>query len=163
MAPDTMVGAAARIDRIDLVTGLAVTSVGVAIILLLPAEVGGATFAAVGNMTSPALFAALSGMALVLLGVALAGRSLMRRTPCTPFVVGQPLRVLAASGVLVAGVAGTFVVGLLPSAAAIVILLGLVFGYRRYWLLVLIGAVCPIVVYVLFERMLLVLLPRGWF
>ena len=49
--------------------------------------------------------AAAPVLALVLLGVALAGRSLIRRQACTTFEVDQPLRVLAASGVLVAGVA----------------------------------------------------------
>lgn len=156
-------GIARTVDHVDLATGLAVALAGAAIIVLLPSQIGGETIAALSNMNSPAFFAALSGVGLLLFGSVLAARSVFRSAVRIDFVIERPFRVAAAAGVLVAGVASTFVFGLLPVSAAIVLALGLVFDYRRYWLLALIAAACPVLVYVLFERMLLVLLPRGWF
>ena len=73
------------------------------------------------------------------------------------------LRVLLGFVILFASWGATFWVGLPLSSAFIILVFGMLFGERRYWLLILLAAVLPLVLYYFFTHVAKVPIPLGDF
>jgi putative tricarboxylic transport membrane protein len=147
----------------DLVVAVVAGGLGIATLVLVPHQIAGQSLAAIGNLESPAFFPVLTGAVMVISAGALAVRALVaaRAThgprvtfPRFPFV-------LAVAAVFVAFAAGTHLIGMLPSAVAVILGLAYLWEFRDWRILVPVAVLVPLAIYVLFEKTLLVILPRG--
>lgn len=157
----------------DILTGLVVLGFSVGLLALVPAQVGGAGLDAIANMRSPAFFPVLAGASMALLSIALILRGavaeiLARREPDTttadadmwPDMPDRRLALLVGA-LLFASVVSLPRLGYMTTVGALMLGLALAFGYRRWWLLIVLCTVTPIGIFVTFEAVLRVLLPRG--
>lgn len=112
------------------------------------------------DVRTPAFFPLLAGILLLTLSALLGLRSVLRRRGAG-IAITNPWRLVACSLALGLATVGIFTVGLLPTAFLLVIALASVFDYRSYRLTFLVALACPLAVYLLFEVLLQVPLPRG--
>jgi hypothetical protein len=149
--------------NVDLVVALVAGGLAVATLLLVPYQVPGESLVAIGNLQSPAFFpvftgtvmlAAAGGLAAQALLAARAGHGPRVRFPRAPFV-------LTVAAVFVAFAVGCHVIGLLPSAVLVILVLGRLWEFRDWRILIPVAVLVPLAVYLLFEKALLVILPRG--
>lgn len=157
----------------DILTGLVVLGLSAGLLALLPAQVGGAGVDAIVNMRSPAFFPVLAGAAMAILSITLILRGAVaeilaqRETVATSADVDMwhdaPDRrlVLLVSTLLFASVASLPRLGYMATVGTLMLGLALAFGYRRWWVLIVLCTVTPIGIFVTFESLLRVLLPRG--
>lgn len=157
----------------DILTGLVVLGLSAGLLALLPAQVGGAGLDAIANMRSPAFFPVLAGAAMTLLSIALILRGAVteiRAQRKTVATTADPdmrsdmpdLRwVLLVSTLLFASVISLPRLGYMATVGALMLGIALAFGYRRWWVLIVLCTVTPVVIFVTFESFLRVLLPRG--
>lgn len=157
----------------DILTGLVVLGLSAGLLSLVPAQVGGAGLNAIANMRSPAFFPLLAGAAMALLSIALILRGAIaeiraqRRTVATtvdadmwPDMPDLCLVFLVAA-LLFASVVSLPRLGYMATVGALMLGIALAFGYRRWWVLIVLCTVTPVVIFVMFDSVLRVLLPRG--
>ncbi len=138
-------------------------ALGIGVLAAVPTEVPGATLASISDMRSPAFFAIVNGGFLIFCGAVLLVKSLVGKDAGSR-PAGEPpalSRLLAVSFLLVVYVIGIRTLGMVVSSVVMMAVMGLVLGYRNFRLLIPIALVFPMVVYVLFEKVLLILLPHG--
>jgi hypothetical protein len=153
------------VDWTDLLVGLIVLGLATGLLVLLPSQVGGETWRAIGNMRSPAFFAVLAGgfmgglaLLLILRGL-LAGHAGGRGVTAP----GDLRGLFMAAASLMLGVAATPIAGYSVAAALMMAGLSLAFGYRRLGIVLILALAVPLGIFVVFEGALRVLLPRGPF
>jgi putative tricarboxylic transport membrane protein len=138
-------------------------SLALATLALAPSQIPGETLAAAGNLQSPAFFPILAACVMAILSVALVIRAAAQER------TGQGLRISFPHAPTVASVAGLFIIfaastylfGLVNSAVVIIAAIALVMGYRDWRVLVVVALLVPLAIYLLFQRLLLVILPSG--
>lgn len=158
-------GTARGVDWTDVVVGGLVLALASGVIALLPSQVGGESWRAIGNMRSPAFFAVLAGALMGGLAILLILRGLIAggaggRGVTRP---GNLPRLLFAGGALAGGALATPVAGYPLAAALMMAGLSLAFGYRRIGVVLVLAIAIPLGVFTVFESALRVLLPRGVF
>lgn len=138
-------------------------ALGIGVLWLVPTQVPGATLAAVSDMRSPAFFAIVNGGFLVCCALVL-----MLRTVLGGGAEGEPVapprafrRLIAVLVLLVLYVAGIRTLGMVVASVAVMPAMGIALGYRRLSVLIPVALIFPLVIYVLFEKALLILLPHG--
>ncbi|WP_291296235.1 tripartite tricarboxylate transporter TctB family protein [Elioraea sp.] len=135
--------------------GVAGASLGTAVLLLVPAQVPGATIAAIGDMRSPAFFPVLAAI-IVLAGAT--GIVLAQRRAEPPAAEAMPTRPWAAMAAVIAG--GTAVPFLGIYAGLLVAMLGIGVVLRtRPLAFAITTAVSLSAVHLLFARTLRVVFP----
>jgi putative tricarboxylic transport membrane protein len=148
----------------DALIGLACVSVGAAALALVPSQVPGETLAAVGEPTSPAFFPILAAGVLALLGIALAAQAFMS----DPQASAEGERILTADYLAMSAALALYVmlipvIGMYLSSALMIVGLSLLFRYRRLSLVLASALLTPALVWLLFEKGLIILFPRGAF
>ncbi len=128
---------------------------GLAVLVLLPDQVPGATLAAIGDMRSPAFFPALAAVLVLVAGAAILLAS--GRADAQP-AEDRPLLPWATMVAAIAGAASIPLVGIHAGLAVTILSVGLVLGARPVPL-VLIGAGTIAGVHLLFVRVLKVVFP----
>lgn len=160
------------VNPTDLLTGSLTILLGLAALSLVPDHVDSAGFAAIGDMSSPAFFPLIaSGLLTLLSGLlilrAVSGKLAANTGPAESQMaqppVERPLRVTLCAGLLVLATGAIFWLGFLLTAGGLIAGLAAILGYRRYWLVLFLAVSVPVGIYVLFEQLLSVLLPRGIF
>lgn len=149
-----------RLGSPDTIVAVVTAMIGLGTLAVVPSEIRGESLAAIGDMNSPAFFPLLAAAALILCAVALGVRTATAAEVTPPVTVERPGMVLTMAALFGLFAAGTFWIGLIPAAGLAILAMGLLLGYRKPWLL-LVAVAVPAAVYILFERMLLILLPRG--
>jgi hypothetical protein len=147
----------------DLVVALVAGGLGIATLLLIPYQIPGESLAAIGNLQSPAFFPVFTGAVMVISAGALAVRAiaapLARRGPRVTFP-RLPF-VLTVAAIFVAFAVGSDVIGMLPSSVLVILVLGYLWEFRDWRILVPVAVLVPLAIYFLFEKTLLIILPRG--
>jgi hypothetical protein len=146
----------------DLVVALVAGGIGIVTLVLIPFQIAGESIAAIGNLQSPAFFPVFSGIAIIICAGILAARSLAATAagglhvtfPRLPFVA-------AVSGIFVLFAAGSLVIGMIPASAVMIFVLAYLWDYRDFRILVPVAVLVPLAIYLLFEKTLLIILPRG--
>lgn len=136
--------------------------VGVATLMLLPSQVGGENLSAITDPYSPAFFPILIAGILIACGAALAGGALMQ-TPASQNDVRSieaPLRIAATAGYLLFYGVLIYWIGMVLASIISIICLSYILGFRRHIIIFVTAIVIPLIIYVLFEKMLYVLLPQ---
>jgi len=136
---------------------------GSATLLFMPNLVSGETLAAINDPYSPAFFPILIGALLIICGCAVIGTAAIGRAPKIrgDGVIEAPLRLSATAGFIVAYTAAMLWIGMLAASVVCIAGLAYILGYRRHWIIAAAAIVVPALIYVLFERMLYVLLPQA--
>ena len=138
-------------------------SLALATLALVPSQTPGETLAAVSDLQSPAFFPILSACVMAICSVFLVIRAVAHER------AGQGLRisfphagtVLSVAGLFIAFAAGVHLFGLVNSAVVIIAAMALIMGYRDWRVLVPVALLVPLAIYLLFQRLLLVILPEG--
>ena len=148
--------------RENLAVGVVSVATGAATLAFLPEMVSGETLAALGDPYSPAFFPILIGALLIVCGGIMIAVSAMGRAPVVrgEGSVESPLRLGSAAGFIVVYTLLITWVGMLAASVLCIAGLAYILGYRRHVVIGLAAVCVPVLIYVLFERMLYVLLPQ---
>lgn len=134
----------------------------------IPNQVPGATLAAVSDMSSSAFFPILTGVFMILCGVALAVRTASGKLLAEPreqetFSPRHSARMVAVLLLLVAYLITLKIIGMIVSSMLLIAIMAPLLGYRNVRYIVASAAIFPVVIYLLFDRLLHILLPNGVF
>ena len=148
--------------RENLAVGVVSVATGAGTLAFLPEMVSGETLAAIGDPYSPAFFPILIGSLLIVCGGIMIAGTAIGRGPVArgEGSIESPLRLGTTAGFIVVYTLLITWIGMLAASVLCIAGLAYILGYRRH-LIVGLAAVCvPVLIYVLFERMLYVLLPQ---
>ena len=146
----------------NLAVGVLSVLTGAGTLVFLPEMVSGETLAAIGDPYSPAFFPIVIGALLIVCGGVMIATTAMGRAPVVRGEgrVESPLRLGSAAGVIVAYTLLITWIGMLAASVLCIAGLAYILGYRRHVIVGAAAVVVPVLIYVLFERMLYVLLPQ---
>ena len=147
----------------DSLVALISLAIGVLTLALVPKEIAGQTLAAIGDMNSPAFFPIIAALLMTICGATLALRAIARGSTDKEATIefkrsGSVFTVMA---MFVLFAVATHFIGMLVSAVATILVMAWFLNYRNLWVLIPVAVAVPAVIYLLFERVLLILLPRG--
>lgn len=149
-----------KIDRnIALMMGIS----SLAILLLIPRAVQGETLAAIRNLNSPAFFPILAA-GLVLLSSVAIGVQAMTGLPEADTIIELPLswKRFGLAALLIGSYAVAIaLIGMNVATLMLLTLMPWVFDYYNFKLILPVAVGVTAVIYFLFEKVLLILLPRG--
>ena len=151
-----------------LIVGLVCAVVGIAVLLLVPVQISGESLAAITNVQSPAFFPILNAVFLTGCGLVLIfRRSASIRDSGDSGDSGDD-GAARHPGTLIATVAliGVYLVlvryvGMVVSSAIAIAAMSVLFGYRNKAVIAVSTVVVPLLIYLLFEKVLRILLPHG--
>ena len=148
--------------RENLAVGVVSVATGAATLAFLPEMVSGETLAALGDPYSPAFFPILIGALLIVCGGIMIVVSVTGRAPEVrgEGSVESPLRLGTTTGFIVIYTLLITWIGMLAASVLCIAGLAYILGYRRHVIVGVAAVVVPVLIYVLFERMLYVLLPQ---
>ena len=164
-----------KLGRSGLAANLSVGAFGIAfgvlVLLLIPEQAGSDGYAAIGNIQSTTFFPLLLAIALLVTSTAYTVSTFLsaRRSapaPAWPEAYEQrpieaPLRLLGTALSFVAYYFALETIGMIAASIVLIFALAIILGFRTYWLAALVAVAIPVTVYILFERILYVLLPSG--
>ena len=124
--------------------------------------VSGETLAAIGDPYSPAFFPIVLGTLLIVCGGVMLASTAIGRVPVVRGEgrIESPLRIGATAGFIVLYTLLITWIGMLAASVLCIAGLASILGYRRHIVIGVAAVVVPVLIYVLFERMLYVLLPQ---
>jgi putative tricarboxylic transport membrane protein len=159
-----IVQGARRLLPRDACVGLACVCVGATALALVPLQVPGETLAAVGEPTSPAFVPILAAGILGLLGTALAAQAFMSY----PRAGAEGERILTRDYLAMSAALALYVmlvpaIGMYLASALMIVGLSFLFRYRRFLFVLGSALLTPALVWLLFEKGLVILFPRGAF
>ncbi len=148
--------------RENLAVGVVSVVTGAATLAFLPQMVSGETLAAIGDPYSPAFFPILIGALLIVCGGVMIFATAMGRAPVVrgEGSIESPLRLGTTAGFIVVYTLLITWIGMLAASVLCIAGLAYILGYRRHVIIGMAAVVVPVLIYVLFERMLYVLLPQ---
>ena len=147
----------------DLVTAALSLALGLFMLAVMPSQGGDAVWAALRDVHSTAFFPSLAALVMVLFGAVLLVRAIsdQREGKGVPVSFPRSVSVAGATAVMIFFLVATAFLGMISASVGAIVLLGLLID-RRHWKIVAAAAVLmPIGIYVLFERVLRILLPKG--
>lgn len=136
-------------------------ALGIGTLGFIPSQIPGESLAAVGDMRSPAFFPIVAGSLILVCSILLAVRALAGRIDVHTVTVERPASVAAVVAIFVLLTVGAQYVGMVTSSALSILAMAVVLGYRNLPVLAVIVISVPLAIYVLFERILRILLPHG--
>lgn len=149
----------------DLAVAFLAVVIGAGTLVLLPGQISGETLAAITDAQSPAFFPILAACILLLCSFPLGAKAIndqrARRAPEIHFT-NLPL-VLLIMGLFVVFAASIYYFGLVLTAVVAIVVMGWLLESRNLKVLLPVAVGVPLAIYLLFERLLLILLPRGTF
>jgi hypothetical protein len=153
--------------KIDMVLAFFATVLGGSTLLLVPQQISGESIHAIGSMRSPAFFPVLGALLMCLVALLLTIRAVKpapaRLEASETAKAGISLKRAGVMGALIFAYGGlVFVLGMVPASALFIVCAARAFGYTNHWGIGALAVVTPVLVYLLFEKLLNVLLPTGW-
>jgi hypothetical protein len=153
------------IFTLNFIVAILAAVIGLITLLLVSSQVPGESLTAIKNINSPAFFPILSACLVILCSIVLGLKSILSgQSPDhkrTKLLTDHPWRQIL---IMVFFVLYTLVINLLGMmTAGFLMIIGLSYflGYRKLKVILAVAIFVPVMVYVLFERLLLVILPHG--
>ncbi|GAA3947180.1 tripartite tricarboxylate transporter TctB family protein [Allohahella marinimesophila] len=152
--------------RLDFILAVVSGFLGLAVALFLVNAAFGESSTTIFGMRSPFLFPAIAavlmcGICGLLLRRVVKGRSTALAEEAAPADLQSAKAGWIGLSILVYGVL-VFVLGMLLSSMLFIVVASLLFGYRNIWGIAALSIMTPVSIYLLFERLLNILLPSGW-
>lgn len=159
--------------RPDVAVGFAGTALGIAALIAVPYQIRGQGYDAIADIQSPAFFPILIALLMVCVSALLLFLRLCypsaQGDPATGKTqpadetgpVAMPQRMIATAFCLIAYYVSIDIAGMVLASTALILVLSLVLGFRRYVLLGIVALLIPTAIYYSFEKGLYVLLPAG--
>jgi hypothetical protein len=138
--------------------------IGLITLLLVSSQVPGESLAAIKNINSPAFFPILSSCLIILCGVVLGLKSIISAqvAPKTaPLLTDRPWRQFLIMLFFILYTLAINILGMMTAGFLVIIGLSYFLGYRKLKVILAVAIFVPVMVYLLFERLLLVILPHG--
>ncbi len=159
-------------ERRDATVAIVGAAFGLAALIAVPAQIKGQGYDALFDVQSPAFFPILIALLMIAVSLTLlASRFLatQRRDvdddaqPQSEEAgpIEAPVRLVAAALCLLVYDASLDLVGMVVGSAALIVVLSLVLGFRRYGIIAAVAAIVPVGLYVSFQKGLYVMLPSG--
>lgn len=145
----------------SVVLGLLAVALGIASLLVMPAQIEGHELSTLPAVRSPAFFPTLIAIFLILVGSLLAWRGLIDAVPRGPEQVWpeRPANVLLTMAIVLSYTVFIFIIGFYLASAVMVAALAPALGYRNPVGIALAAVGSSLLIYVMFERSLNVFLP----
>ena len=131
---------------IDIVSGLVLAALStIALVWLIPMQVSGVSD---GTDVSPAFFPKLTAWVILVLSLVVVAHRFLRGDPRSGWIVGREILAETGAVLIFALAVGMLVpfIGYLPTTILVILVGGFVAGYRRWWALILLAVLFPIVV-----------------
>jgi len=147
----------------DCLVALGSLAIGISTLSLVPKQIAGETLAAIGDMNSPAFFPIIAAILMVICGTILGLRTITRRPADREAHIEfkQSGTVFMIMAMFVVFAIATHFIGMLVSAAITILVMAWYLNYRTVGILVPVAIGVPLVIHLLFERVLLIILPPG--
>jgi Tripartite tricarboxylate transporter TctB family len=161
-------------ERRDAAVAIVGAAFGLAALIAIPSQIKGQSYDAPFDVQSPAFFPILIALLMIAVSVGLfAARFLVaqRRDASAAGIpqpqsdetgpIEAPVRLAAAVLCLLLYYASLDLVGMVAGSAALIVVLSLVLGFRRYGIIAAVAAIVPAALYFAFQKGLYVMLPAG--
>jgi heme exporter protein D len=148
----------------DIFVGLVSMAASIAVLVSLPGDIANVGLSDFANMSSPAFFPLLAGTAVLLSSLSLLITTIIRRRKAlVDDALLAPIgwRPFAMGGACVIYIFLIHGLGMMTASAAVMLVLPLIFDFKKYQWIAPLALVLPFAVYVLFEMVLKVLFPHG--
>jgi hypothetical protein len=162
MSPSYEAGILQFIRSINFEMGVAGSSfvLGAGLLALIPTQIAGEDWQSAFHMSSPGFFPAVTGALLVTLGLIHGFNNLGKCIPPFERIETRPC-FFGTATLLIAYYVAMGTIGTIVSSFLVVIIGPLVFGYRRWAVIIPSAVLAPTIIYLLFEKLLVIILPRG--
>jgi putative tricarboxylic transport membrane protein len=149
----------------DLAVAFLTAVIGAGTLVLVPGQISGETLAAITNAQSPAFFPILAACILLFCSFWLGVKAIsdQRQGRALDVRFTNLALVLLTMGLFVAFATAIYYLGLILAAVAAIVVMGWLLEFRDLRVLLPVAIGVPLGIYLLFERLLLIILPRGAF
>jgi len=149
--------------RENLSVGVFSLLLGASTLFFMPELVSGETLAAINDPYSPGFFPILIGTMLVVCGGVVVVGTAIGRSPEIrgDGAIESPIRLTATAALIGIYTAAMLWIGMLAASMICIAGLAYVLGYQRHWVIAAAAIGVPVLISVLFERLLYVLLPQS--
>lgn len=149
-----------------LIVGLVAALAGIGILATVPVQIPGESWQSISNVQSPAFFPVLNALFLAGCGIVLIGSAL--RSPeglsgddRQDAGILHPLTLGGAVVLLIVYLAMISYLGMVVSSGIAIAAMTLLLGYRNKPVIAVSAVAFPVLIYLLFEKLLKILLPHG--
>lgn len=149
-----------------LIVGLVAALAGTGILAIVPVQIPGESWQSISNVQSPAFFPILNALFLTGCGIALIVSALRAPDGLSggdrqDAGILHPMTLGGAVALLIIYLAMISYVGMVVSSGIAIAAMSLLLGYRNKPVIAASAVVFPVVIYLLFEKLLKILLPHG--
>ncbi|MEO3427445.1 tripartite tricarboxylate transporter TctB family protein [Pelagibius sp. CAU 1746] len=150
----------------DVWVALCALASGAFVLFSIPAQVSGESILAVADMGSSAFFPAIAGIFMLICGGVLLFKTVVAQgilvpVPDDPAAPTDFRRTLSVFALFLIYLFAIETLGMMVSSVALIAVMALILQYENKKFIVISAVVFPVLVYVLFERILRILLPHG--
>jgi hypothetical protein len=152
------------IFTLNFIVAIIAAVIGLITLLLVSSQVPGESLSAITNTSSPAFFPILSSCLIILCGVILGLKSIkfaQSTQKTAPLLTDRPWRQLLIMTFFILYTLAINILGMMTSGFLMIIGLSYYLGYRKVKIILAVAVFVPVMVYLLFEKLLLVILPHG--
>jgi len=149
----------------NLIVGIVAALVGISVLLLVPFQIPGESWGSITDVQSPAFFPILNAVFLMACGLA---QIITSRQPPISAGGADGVEMTSYPNKLVVIVALLMIylfliqhIGMVVSSGVAIAAMSVLLGYRNKVVIAISSIIFPIVIFVLFEKILKILLPHG--
>jgi hypothetical protein len=153
------------IFTLNFIVAIIAAVIGLITLLLVSSQVPGESLSAIKNINSAAFFPILSACLVILCSIVLGLKSILSgQSPdhkSTKLLTDHPWRQILIMVFFVLYTLVINILGMMTAGFLMIIGLSYFLGYRKLKVILAVAIFVPVMVYLLFERLLLVILPHG--
>jgi hypothetical protein len=132
-------------------------------LLLLPSQVSQETIASITNTNSPAFFPIIAAFLVILCALILLFKTITldKRAQDRLEMFPYPRLLLVMSFIFTSYSSLIWFIGMITASILMIPAMAYVLGYRKILIILAVAVFAPIILYILFEKFLLIILPHG--
>jgi hypothetical protein len=149
--------------KINIIVALIALFIGAGTLLILPKQISQETIASITNTNSPAFFPIVASFLVILCSLVLffktitLDRLIKERTILIPY----PGFLLIMFFIFTSYALLIWIIGMITASILMIPAMSYVLGYRKITTILAVAVSVPLIVFILFEKFLLIILPHG--
>jgi hypothetical protein len=149
--------------KINIIVALITILIGVGTLLLLPSQVSQETIASITDTNSPAFFPIIAAFLVILCALILLFKTITldKRAQDRLEMFPYPRLLLVMSFIFTSYSFLIWFIGMITASILMIPAMAYVLGYRKILIILAVAVFAPIILYILFEKFLLIILPHG--
>ena len=151
------------IRTINIVVALIAIIIGAGTLLLLPSQVSQETIRSITNTNSPAFFPIVASLLVVLCSLILFFKTITldRLIKERAILIPNPGFLLVMFFIFIFYVLLIWIIGMITASTLMIPVMSYVLGYRKIITIAAVAVLVPFILFLLFEKFLLIILPHG--